>query len=468
MKGRVVMREINIYTMFKVFKKRFLLLVIAAFLVTTLSGLYYLSTSKPVYSSSVTFLLERQPVIVEIEGKQEITYPNTQKELIDTAIGIIATNNISDRIIENAGYTQEIPTSDLLIMTTVLQRPDTALFTLTVYNTDLTVAYNLAAGAEKIVPSELTNRLQARVYSIDQPKKDIEKKPEIPVVTILVLDAITVATLYALLLILELLSSTIYGADELKSSFSHPVIGQIPQWKNINSKTNKLENDTVKTQELLNEKTPFVIAEGFNNVRTNLLHSSNSEKCPVYVVTSEKTDAGKSFIISNLALSYAKIGKKTLLIDADMRYPRQSKIFGIKTDKGLSNLLTDNCENGICYSGYISKTQYNNLDLLTSGQVVQNPSDLLSSKETEKLIEYAKENYDVIFIDLPPIGPVFDALTISNLVTGYLLVVPSGETNAKSIEQSLETLKFTNANIVGFILNNVKTKALKKSYKNSY
>lgn len=106
------MREIDINTILKVLKKRFIVLIIIAILTSLISGFYYTSQSKPVYSSKATFLLDRQPIIIEKDGKQEITYPMTQKELIEVSIALIKTDDIAERIIVNAGYTGDISPSD--------------------------------------------------------------------------------------------------------------------------------------------------------------------------------------------------------------------------------------------------------------------------------------------------------------------------------------------------------------------
>lgn len=356
-------------------------------------------------------------------------------------------------------------------MIKIEQEAETALFKLTVSNVNLTMAYDLAMEAERIIPAELTDTLQgkAKIVSADTPKPDTKRKPVIPVKTILVLNLIAVATSYALLLIFELLSSTISEPDDLKPNFSLPVLGQIAHWKNLKDKaTSKGQDNNSKNQVLLNDETPFIIVEGFNNIRTNLLHLSSDYKCPVYATASQQSEAGKSIIISNIALSFANIGKKVLLIDADMRFPRQSMIFGTQAEKGLSNFLANYSKSDVNFNDYISKTNYANLDLITSGEIPKNPSDLLSSNATAKLIEYAKDIYDVIFIDLPPIGPVSDAVIISSLVNGYFLVVRAGETNTKSIEQSLEILEFSKAKVSGFILNNMNTKSLKDCCQYSY
>lgn len=391
------MREIDINSMLKVLKKYFIVLIVIILLISCISGMYYVSKFKPFYSSSVTFYLDKQPVIVVKDDQQEITYPMTQNELIDTSIGLIKTNKISAQIIINARYVNEISISDLHSMMTIEQITDTALFKLTITNEDKDVAFNLATEAYKIIPDELMNTLQTKaiVTAVDEPVRDMAKKLSIPYTNILMLDILSAVTTYALLLILELLGSTIYTADELKNNFSIPVIGQIAHWKLLRKK-NKIDN---KIPALITNETPFIITEGFNNIRTNLLQNQSGEKTPVYAVTSEHTDAGKSVIISNLAYSFTNIGKKVLLIDADMRYPMQNEIFSIENDKGLSELLSSNADVDIPFNNYITKTGIANLDILPSGKIPQNPSDLLSSKATEKLIDYATNEYDVVFID---------------------------------------------------------------------
>jgi len=459
-----MIHEIDIGTFIKVLKKRKIIIIIAVLITTLITSMYYSLSVKPKYSSSVTFILERTPIIdfSVPSGTVNITFADTVDGFIATSIGLIKTNDILNTIITRAGYLEEISTSDLLNMITIEQQAGTALFTLKITGTDKDVVYQLALKASEVIPTELTNKLQAKVNNVDSATPDTHKTSSIPLVTVIVFDLLAFCAIYVMFVVLELFNSTVYTEDELKNCFTFPVIGQIVHMKLPKNKTAKAKKIPSHNLMVPNNKTPFAVTEGFNNIRAKLILGSKSERCPVFAITSDGANAGKSFVISNIAISFAKINKKVLLIDADMRSPKQKDIFDIKAEKGLSELLASSQNEAKQFSNYINTTSYENLDIITSGNALSNPSDLILSDTFGQLCHYAKENYDTIFIDLPSVDTVSDAYVVANLVNGYLFTVKAGSSNTKEIENALDTMKLANANIVGFVLNNINPKNLKK------
>jgi len=269
---------------------------------------------------------------------------------------------------------------------------------------------------------------------------------------------------------LEYTRTIIYSEIDVKSVFEQPVVGQIVEWNNSTSKRISRKN-TIQlskkdfTDKLINEKSPFMVTESFKTLRTNLFYTANNDKCPIYVITSGMINAGKSVIVANLALSYGQLGdKKVLFIDADMRCPVQHKIFSIENKKGLSELLADN--QGNKYTEYIQKV--NNIDIITSGRIPPNPSELLASKKMKEFLREVKEDYDIVLIDMPPITEVSDPGVVADIVTGYLFIIRSGYTDARLAKDSIEKLKQMKANIVGFVLNDIKPKYNESYMKYSY
>ena len=232
------------------------------------------------------------------------------------------------------------------------------------------------------------------------------------------------------------------------------------------SKKNKRINEANRNYDnmLICEKTPFAVSESFKMLRTNLFFTATGDKCPVYAITSSYAHTGKSVIIANTAVAYAELGKKVLVIDGDMRCPVLHRIFGKKSDRGLSELLVSGDAIESIAGDYVIATGRDGLDMITSGRIPPNPSELLSSKAMEKLIAYAKENYDIVFVDMPPICEVSDAGALAALVTGYLFAVRSGVTDDRSITDALDILEQVNAHVVGFVLNDVNPKVSGSAY----
>jgi capsular exopolysaccharide synthesis family protein len=222
------------------------------------------------------------------------------------------------------------------------------------------------------------------------------------------------------------------------------------------------------TPKLLTENTPFAIKEAFNQLRTNLMYMSHDgDGCPVYAITSATENVGKSTISSNLAIAYSQINKKVLLIDADMRLPVQYNVFGYDRDKaGLSELLSDIVKN---YKEVLVSPMPN-LDIVPSGCLPPNPSELITSNKFYELMEKWKREYDIIFIDLPPAGVVSDPIAISSLVSGYILVAMTNKSDAKHIKTVIANIENVGSKIVGLVLNgtNIKGRLSKYSYQHKY
>lgn len=207
---------------------------------------------------------------------------------------------------------------------------------------------------------------------------------------------------------------------------------------------------------LLTDKSPFAINEAFRTLRTNMFYTSKGERCPVYGVTSCFADSGKSLIISNLAISFSHLNKRVLLIDCDLRNSVIHKIFGMERGFGISELLAGS-DNAV--DKCLRKTGYENLQIITAGGTPPNPTELLASERMTKFIEFLKNHFDVIFIDLPPVGLVADASVLSDSVTGYIFTVRSGMDDSVSIKHALNVMEQMHANIIGFVLNDVNVKA---------
>ena len=206
---------------------------------------------------------------------------------------------------------------------------------------------------------------------------------------------------------------------------------------------------------LVGPNTPFAIGEAFKEIRTNMLYTARDVKCPVYAITSAFAHAGKSVLIANIAASFAELGKRALLIDADMHNPAQHKIFRTGRTGGLSEIAA-----GIVteYDAAILATGTPGFDLLPAGHIPPNPSELLSSVNFEKLILAMQEKYDAIFLDFPPVGVVVDALIPTSLITGYVLAVRSRMDDRRAVGEALASLSGVGAKVLGFILNDVDPK----------
>ena len=214
-------------------------------------------------------------------------------------------------------------------------------------------------------------------------------------------------------------------------------------------------------KKILCQNSPFAVKEAYNAIRTNLLFTQQGEKCPIFVVTSPTANNGKTINSINLAVSFAQMGKRTLLIDADMRNPTIHRMFSISVKNGLSEILA-----GLTDNISVSKTDVENLSVLTAGKIPPNPAELLSSARMDKLLEFGKEHYDCVFIDTPPINLVTDSTIFAQKVTGYIVIVKTDTTNTHDVKTTVTNIEQIDGNILGFILNDVNSE--KKKYYSYY
>lgn len=210
---------------------------------------------------------------------------------------------------------------------------------------------------------------------------------------------------------------------------------------------------------IVEKNSKSISAEAYKTLRTNIQYSSFDKEIKTILVTSTIPGEGKSTIAGNLALSFAQQDKKVLVIDCDLRKPALHKMFKLSNFKGLSDVIVGNSD--------LEKAMYNyrdNFDILTSGKIPPNPSEILASNAMTMLLEKLKTMYDTIIIDSAPLQAVTDAQIISNKVDGTLLVIRAGLTKREAILQAKELLNQVNAKILGVVLNGAENNSEKHYY----
>lgn len=207
----------------------------------------------------------------------------------------------------------------------------------------------------------------------------------------------------------------------------------------------------MKDELIIQNKPKSNISEDIRTIRTNLMFTSSDEESKVILVTSSIPGEGKSFISSNLATAFAQTGESTLLIDSDLRLGRIHKVFGISNTKGLSNLLVG--QNVVDCAEYIKKTNIPNLYIIPRGTVPPNPSELLNSTNTKKIINFLRENFDRIIFDGVPINGLPDSLIMASLVDRVVLVTSCGYTKIDELMEAKKALEKIDANVAGVVVN---------------
>lgn len=191
------------------------------------------------------------------------------------------------------------------------------------------------------------------------------------------------------------------------------------------------------------------ISEQFKIIQTGIDFSGIDKSYQTILVTSPEPGTGKSTIAANLAIVYAQKGKKTLLIDGDMRKPTVHMTFNMSNHLGLSTNLTKALE----LSESCQRTDVKNLFILPSGIIPPNPAELLSSKRMEYLMTAIRKIFDIIIIDSPPITVVSDALILASQTDGVILVVRKKVTKKEKLKQATEQIDMVKAPIIGVVFN---------------
>lgn len=256
-----------------------------------------------------------------------------------------------------------------------------------------------------------------------------------------------------IVIIIEFTDNTVKDSDELAKRYDKAIIGEVHRYDSAN-------NSLKKRYTILGDNVPFAITEAYKSIRTNMVFSMSTQKNKCFAVTSAMPGAGKSFTSANMAITFAQAGMKILLIDADMRKPVQHKSFRLHNKAGISTLLS-----GINTLGEVlQQNVIPNLDVITSGPIPPNPSELLSSGNMAILIDKLSSHYDYVIIDTPPIGLVTDALTLSDCISGIVLVAKYSASSYDEIDSAIKKIEVSDSHILGFILNNIHGKGSGKYY----
>lgn len=195
------------------------------------------------------------------------------------------------------------------------------------------------------------------------------------------------------------------------------------------------------------------VSEAYRTLRTNLDFSSLDKPIKTMLVTSAGPEEGKSTVLANLAVTTAQAGRRVILVDCDLRRPTLHNIFNLKNDAGLTTMVVDDAA---MESPPLRDTGVEGLQLVSSGPLPPNPSELLGSRRMEEIIAALLERADVVLFDAPPVVAVTDAAVLATKVDGVLLVVNAGGTKRDYARAAKARLEKVNANLLGAVLNNVR------------
>ena len=260
----------------------------------------------------------------------------------------------------------------------------------------------------------------------------------------------------AIIGIIEFFDNTIKSIEQIERR-GYSLLAVIPS---IGSKTTKRKTkkyiaqnknlEKIERRLITHEDPKSPISEAYRGLRTSLMYTKSNENCRVILVSSAGPGEGKTTTIANLAITYANLGKKTVLIDSDLRKPVVHNIFNVDKSPGLTSYLSENEKDE---KKLINKTSVNNLDVITSGIIPPNPSELLDSPLLDNLLNKLKKNYDVILFDTPPLIAVTDAFVLMKYITQFILVVRAGVTERVALDRVMTNVRQSGFKESGVVLN---------------
>ncbi len=437
-------KEFTIFDLLKhVFRKAWLIVI---FMIVFGSIAFYLSAYEipNLYESEVTIFIGK-----ESGALAEFNFLDLQigAQLIVDYKELIKTKTVREEVVKKRN--SNIDPKSLLKRVSVRTVKDSRFMVIVVVDKDPYVASFLANAFAEVLIIKAEDVIGAKnIQVVDAAVPVFE--PVSPNVLSSTVMFIFLGGLFGIIIrIVIVLSDTkVNSRKDIEELVSVPFLGQL-----LPIKSNDLDEGMV----MLNNTNAYD-AELYKLIRTNLDFMSVDKQYKKFMFTSAHPSEGKTTTIANIAVAFAQIGKKVLLIDADLRKPRIHKLFRISNYIGLTNIIVENQD----VAKVIKQTKVKNLYVIPSGPKPPNPNEILMSNKMEALIKNISNSFDLVLIDSPPVLSVADSLTLSRCIDGIVLIVANKQTKKEDMVLSVRNIEKVNTPIVGIALTKVKVK--KKEY----
>ena len=466
----------------RIFCKYWILLVVIALVVAIGVGVLYAAIYTPQYSSRSQFYVSN---VATDDSQLSSGQTAAAEDMAQYCASFVSASVVQESILAEAGLQDSMTVDQLERMISSKVVTNSAVFSVEITGPDAELNLRISRAVERVLPAyvdyfnaqtsePLIGSDSKMVKVIDQSRLDQtpdngSNRVKYPIIA----GILTLVLGYTVLLILAITDRTVYGKNDMKDKMPNAtVLGVIPHWE-IDEQTGRRKSgrrmkrfrrkkflrDHIEERLINRREVPFRISEAFQQLCTNVTFCSNGDKGCSIGVLSSLANSGKSFVMANLALSLSRlIGKKVLLVDADMRCPMQHRIFRLNNKVGLSNLLIgQTCD-------AVHHLNDGSLDLVTAGTIPPNPMELLSGPKMADLLAQWKQTYDYILFDLPPLGEVSDAASMAKLLEGYLFVIRSGLNDVSLVREAAMFVKDKNAKIFGYVLTDVEDEYMDSYY----
>lgn len=488
------LHRIDIRDVFDALLKHWFWILLIPILCGVAMWAYLKITYVPNYSANAKLYINNEIVTVE-DSKNEISQGdlNTAKSLVETCKNIVKMRRIVEpaRAILKEQHDLEYTYDELSAKISGSSLNDTEIFCINVTDRNperAVIIANIVSEQFQKEIGEIIIGSSARIVDPAEQAKVLQTRASMKII-LSVLAGFFVPC--AFFIVLEcLFNDKVEKSEWLTKTFPyHPVLSTIPDIHSRNARDSKgyygrygnyskkvapeqLEEKIINTEKTnIAGKMSFEISEATNVLRTNILLSlKKSEEGRVIGVTSAAAHEGKSFTSINLAYSLAKNGYKTLLISGDMRLPKCEKYLDQPLTPGLSNVLVGNADPDEA----VREMSLRNFSFLPAGDIPPNPSELMWSSEMKKLLQHYAGQYRYVIIDLPPVIPVIDPISISPLLDGMIVIVRHGISRKQNIRRAMSQLSFSGVRVLGFVYNGFRrgngsySRADRKYYRSGY
>ncbi len=462
-------KKFGMCEIFAILRKNWIVITAVFLVVGLASAVFFTSFVDKTYKSTIS---------VYICKKGEMTYSDAlfSKEISTDAVVILNSSDsyISDSFcdfgeeqdnmsttpfadLEKKGYNKRIIKS--MLGYGVVK--NTGVINISVVARDPKITKEIGDALSRSVASYLEDTIygiQAKIIS-DAREGVVSSAPIVRNSVILALiAAVLTYCIYALIFILD---NKIRDTENFKNKFDFPFLGEIPK---ASMKMYK-PGEKLSTKYSGMKATTFRFFETFKSIRTSLFYILPKLNNNVFAISSPGAKEGKSTITFYLSVSIAEANAKVLVIDSDLRNPTISKYFGINNDSGLSNILNGKKT----FDEVVKRDVISGLDILASGPIPENPSELLSSDTLQELLNEVKNKYDYVIIDTAPVNIVTDSLLLMDKISGIVIVSRYGSTSYAEMKKAVSSVKSVNGVVLGTVINDVvplyKSREYKKYYK---
>ena len=408
------------------------------------------------YESSAMLYVENNQNTNETLNINDIT---AAQKLVNTCQIIFQSNKMLDSVIFELDlpYTKE----ELSNMISVTSVNSTEVMRITAESDSAAQAADIVNVLVELAQDEFVRVIKSGSIEVVE-YGEIAEKPSFPNVMLFTAAGIILgaAAAYITFFLKEILSVTVTPRDDLAKIYDVPVFAEIIDFeysgsssrygygtKSSEAKPSSVRKKNPAKRYILDENTPFVISEAYRAARTNIIFSLAASGGNIISFTSAVPGEGKSTTCANMSIAFADMGKRVLLIDCDMRKPTVHTAFKLTASKGLSSVLGGFCtaDDAIC------KNVRPSLDVLPSGPIPPNPTELLGSDAMVKFLKNHSEKYDYILLDTPPINVVTDSQLLNNIIGGHVFIVRENTTTHPDISEALEKVNLASGRKLGFI-----------------